>query len=146
MAQRTPTLTLILRDGTLYFLVTLSCLVINAIIFRTARLSMKGSASGFLTAVPWVMTCRMMLNIRGLIVNPVTEEIELSHRSSVRFRSSGPTDTEMDELDITTRTYSRNSGYPETPTQLDHSMTTRTDRSIVDRYHEDYASSSTQHV
>lgn len=80
-------------------------------------------------------------------MNPVTEEIELSHRSSVRFRSTGPTDTEMDELDITTRTYSRNSGYPETPTQLDHSMTTRTlaDRSM-DRYHEDYASSSTQPV
>jgi len=135
LAQRTPTLTLILRDGALYFLVTLSCLVINAIIFRTARLSMKGSASGFLTAIPWVMTCRMMLNIRGLIVHPcISEDIELSNRSSVRFRSTGATEaaTESDPTETT-------SGYPETPTQIDHS--TRTDHSM-DR--QDYASSSTQ--
>ncbi|KZT43490.1 hypothetical protein SISSUDRAFT_1124636 [Sistotremastrum suecicum HHB10207 ss-3] len=102
----TPTLSLIHWDGIRYFGVTFAVMIVNTFIFRYARLSMKGSASGFLASVPWTVACRMMLNIRSLILGPKSiwsmgttgDEIELSRRSAVAFHVSHATDDSEETL------------------------------------------------
>jgi len=75
-------LRMLLKDGILYFAGTCSCLLVNILVFRFARPTMEGVASGFLPVIPYIMACRLMLNLRGFLLETVESKPRLSYVSS----------------------------------------------------------------
>ncbi|KAF8498013.1 hypothetical protein JB92DRAFT_2985625 [Gautieria morchelliformis] len=83
-----PLMSLLLRDGILYFAAVGAVLTVNLLLFRAARVTLTSVATGFFIVIPSLSGTRLFLNVRHKLLHP---GVTLSSEPYYEMRWFGPT-------------------------------------------------------
>ncbi|THG95136.1 hypothetical protein EW026_g6455 [Hermanssonia centrifuga] len=121
--MKAPIITLLLRDGTLYFLLILFMNVAEIMVETVNGASALSPVSEFLALIPPILISRFLLNLRQ-IDNDDDEEAEVTHVSTLGFRASVSVGNMGESLDHGPAEYDDARGEPEDSFDdpIDHSV------------------------